>query len=444
MLTPTPLTSHPIDVVVAGGGCAGVVAAVAAARNKAGVLLLERNGYLGGTSTSVLDSFYGFFTPGDARQTVFGIPIEVIDTLNRSGHVIYRRDEHGGGTGVGYDPERLKLVWDELVAKSGASLLLRASVVNAELSDDGTRPHRLIIESIGGLYTVACHLLIDATGDATVCSRGGAPFLPRSDAVEHQCLTTTVRLANVDTKLARSFSLAKMRDLINTARQDGYELPHDDIHVHRMTFPGGALGLMTRIPIASLTDPWEVSHAEVSGRHQAVEYVRFLRDRVPGYERSALIGFSPAIGIRESRRILGAYILTREDLESGRSFDDVVGRSGSPMELQHAAGSTWAPLAPGTVYDIPLRSLIIKGFTNVLVAGRCISASEEAHSSVRLMGQCMAMGEGAGTAAAMAVHDEANVSELSAAKLRRRLSASGALIDRNVLPYFDQALTERT
>jgi hypothetical protein len=186
---------------------------------------------------------------------------------------------------------------------------------------------------------------------------------------------------------------------------------------------------MTRIPNVDPTDPVALTQAEVTGRRQVREYARFLRDRVPGFERSVVVATSPAIGIRESRRVVGDYRLTREDVLTGRRFDDEIALCGAPIEDHHAGQDTvWEYVPDSGVYGLPYRVLLPAGIDGLLVAGRCFSSTHDAHASARSMATCMAMGQAAGTAAAMAVATGVAPRAVDAAQLRARLVDDGALL----------------
>jgi hypothetical protein len=178
------------------------------------------------------------------------------------------------------------------------------------------------------------------------------------------------------------------------------------------------------------TDPALLSAAELEGRRQALEYVRFLKDKVPGYEKAALAAFGTQIGIRETRRVRGEYRLTREDVLGARDFEDAIGLCGAPIEDHHGGKDTaWAYLPDGAAVGIPYRTLLPQGLENLLVAGRCFSATHDAHASVRSMGQCMAMGQAAGAAAALALARGTTPRGLPFRELRDRLLALGAVLE---------------
>jgi hypothetical protein len=177
-------------------------------------------------------------------------------------------------------------------------------------------------------------------------------------------------------------------------------------------------------------DPFFLSAAEIEGRKQALEYIRFLRDCVPGYGNSDLASFSTQIGVRETRRVIGDYVLSREDVLSARQFDDQIGLCGAPIE-EHGADDTtrWEYLPDGESVGIPYRTLLPQKLENVLVAGRCFSASHDAHASVRSMAQCMAMGHAAGIAAAYLVCHRTDTRSIPFTALRERLLASQAILE---------------
>ena len=207
-----------------------------------------------------------------------------------------------------------------------------------------------------------------------------------------------------------------------------YRLPREEGSVHRTPLPGVVATNMTRVANVDATDPAELTKAEVEGRKQALEYARFLRERVPGYGRAYLMNFSTQIGIRETRRVRGDYWLARDDVLEARHFADAVAQCGAPIEDHHAGSDTrWEYVPPGSTYDIPYRCLLPQGVENLLVAGRCLSASHDAHASVRSMGQCMAMGQAAGAAAALAAIGDTAPRLLDVALLQARLRAEGAL-----------------
>ena len=218
--------------------------------------------------------------------------------------------------------------------------------------------------------------------------------------------------------------------MADAAASGAYALPRVEGSWHRTPHDGVALIHMTRIPNVDATDPEQLSRAEVEGRRQVQEYHRFMRDRVPGFERAVIVATSPSIGVRESRRVHGDYRLTREDVLGGVRFADEIALCGAPIEDHHAGGDTdWQYVGDGGVYGIPYRCLLPTGIEGLLVAGRCFSATHDAHASARSMATCMAMGQAAGTAAALAAASGGTPRGVSADLLRGRLLDAGALLE---------------
>ncbi len=430
------------DVCVVGSGSAGSTAAIAAARGGASVILLEQLPFLGGTSTAVLDTFYGFWTPGsEPRKVVAGLGDEVVAELRSRGTVLERPNTYGAGTGVTYVAEELKIVWEALAGAAGVRVLLHAFVQDAEVVDGSVRS--VLVATKAGLRRVEATIFVDASGDADVCAFAGFGFERAGTIDPAQTLTTTFRMANVDRATRRTVTKEDLHRLMAEAAADGYQLPRLEGSDHVTPIAGVTATIMTRVdPTATdvegrpvdATDPEFLTSAEIDGRRQAVEYARFLVDRVPGYADASLVALGTRIGVRETRRVFGDARLTREDVLSARQFDDQIGLCGAPIEDHRAGPDTrWTYLPEGAAVGIPYRTLIVRDARNVLVAGRCFSATHDAHASVRSMAQCMAMGQAAGTAAALAVARDGDVRAIDASGLRERLVEAGAIVDASMV-----------
>jgi hypothetical protein len=416
------------DVIVVGAGSAGMTAAIAAARSGARTLLVERYGFPGGISTQVLDTFYGFYTPGtQSERVVGGIPWEIASTLIANGDALERPNSYGAGTGVTYDPDTLKLLWERVAIDAGVELLYHALLVEAQL--EGNRLLAIEVETKAGRAQIEGDVFVDASGDADLAALSGAPFERAGEAGEAQSLTTTFKLVGVDDDVARQTKQPRLQELMAEAIADGYALPRREGSIHITPTPGVVATNMTRVPAIDLSDPFALARAEIEGRRQASEYARFLIDRVPGYEGARLTGLSTQIGMRETRRILGEYRLTREDVLGARQFDDAIARCGAPIEAHHAGADTrWEYLPDGATYTIPFRSLVPRDIDGLLVAGRCLSATYDAHASVRSMAQCMAMGQAAGTAASMAACTDRSPRSIDVEELQARLRRAAAVL----------------
>jgi hypothetical protein len=419
------------DVVVVGAGSAGATAAIAAARTGARTLLVDRMGFLGGISTAVLDTFYAFYTPGEApKRVVGGIGWEVAGRLTAAGAAFERPNTYGAGTGITYDPEVLKRLWETLVLDAGAEVLLHTWVTGVELDAD-RRARALSVFNKGGAGRVEAAVVVDASGDADVAAWAGVPFDDPAANGQIQSLSTVFRLAGVDVERAEAFGKRALWARMREASGSGaYRLPRIEGSWHRTPQPGVVMALMTRVPRVDATDPRQLTRAEIEGRRQASEYARFLREQVPGFERAVMVSTSPAIGVRESRRVHGRYRLEAGDVLAGRRFEDEIALCGAPIEDHHAGADTrWSYVPDGGVYGIPYRCLLPQLVEGLLVAGRCFSATHDAHASARSMGTCMSMGQAAGTAAAVAVAAGGVPGGLDAGHLREHLAERGVLLD---------------
>lgn len=436
-MTRTDLGSY--DVVVVGSGAAGSSAAIASARSGASTLLVEKLPFLGGNSTAVLDTFYGFFTPGSSPlKVVGGVGDDVIQGLEELGSVMYRPNTYGAGTGVTYSAEYLKVVWEDLVSTSGCDVLLHAFVQDATVSDG--RITGLVIATKAGLANVQASVVIDASGDADVCHHAGFGYELAGSLSPAQTLTTTFRMLNVDNDRRGTITRDEMHILMAEASHSGgYDLPRKEGSDHPTPVPNTTATVMTRIDqidlvdgeVVNATDPAILTRAEIQGRRQALEYVRFLVDKVPGYEHASLGALSTQIGMRETRRVFGDYRVTRDDVLGAVQFDDQVALCGAPIEDHHGAegtGTTWEYLPDGAAVGIPYRSLVVRDSVNTFVAGRCFSATHDAQASIRSMAQCMAMGQAVGSAAAMAARGNGESRSVDVTELRDHLRSTGAVL----------------
>lgn len=335
----------------------------------------------------------------------------------------------GAGTGVTYEPEALKLAWDQLTADAGAQVLHHCRLI-AVIADD-RRIAGVVVDTKAGPRRLTARTYIDASGDAELAWRAGAAVDRPADENRVQPLTATFRLGGVDITKTPSKELHRL--MAQAADSGDYELPRREGSSHRTALPGVVHTNMTRVSGIDATGPFALSKAEGEGRRQASEYVRFLVNEVPGNEHAYLLGTAVWIGVRETRRLHGRYTLTRDDVLSARDFEDAIARCGAPVEDHDGGGTIWEYVGPdgrpsGRTYGIPYRCLIPADLDNALVAGRCLSATHDAHASVRSMAQCMAMGQAAGTAAALALDHDGHTAKLDPQVLRERLTEGRVIL----------------
>jgi len=427
------------DVVVVGAGSAGSSAAIAAARSGARTLIIDRLPFVGGTSTGVLDTFYGFYTPGEkSTKIVAGIPDEIVSGLKEFGKVVERPNTYGAGTGVTYNPEYLKTVWERQLAKAGVKVLLHSLLQEVTVHNGSIK--NLVLATRAGLVTVTGKYFIDASGDADLSYFSEFGFEQAGEISPAQTMTTTFRMVNVDIQKRKSINKDQLHHLMEEAVEQGYALPRREGSDHITTVENTMATVMTRVESTRtnedgefesvLDNPYFLSESEIEGREQAIEYARFLTDKVPGYEDASLYGFSTFLGIRESRRVYGDYRVTREDVLGAAQFEDQIALCGAPIEDHHAGtGTNWAYIPGGQTVGIPMRALLVKDSLNTLVVGRCFSATHDAHASIRSMAQCMAMGVAAGVNAALATKEATDLRKVNFDHIRQGLLDLGSIVE---------------
>jgi hypothetical protein len=421
------------DVLVCGGGPAGVGAALAAARHGARTVLLEHAICLGGMATAGMVNRLGPYH--DQRQIILGgIPWEVLRILIDRGLAQEPRivaPKNWMDYWLVFDPEGMKRVLDELLYEAGVEVLFGAQVV-APIVDDGALSG-VIIESKSGRQAVLARVVIDATGDGDVAARAGVPFAyGREGDGLAQPMTLFFKCLNMDWPRAFDYVSAHYEALTAQAREEvgnDFVLAGTDSYLHaeetyfNCLHEHGVDG----------TDVVDISRAAVALRRKMWGNIEVLRRHVPGCARVSLAASAAALGVRETRRITGAYTLQIDDVLAGRQFPDQVFRYACFVDIHEPqAGETSAhadrALAPGTSYGIPYRCLLPQGVEGLLVAGRCFSATHDALASARMMPSCMAMGQAAGTAAALAIAGDTTPRALSIDRLRAALAADGVML----------------
>jgi ribulose 1,5-bisphosphate synthetase/thiazole synthase len=427
-----------VDVLVCGGGPAGIGAAIAAARNGANTLLLENLGSLGGVGSNAIMNRLGPFHDQE-KMIVGGIPMEILQRLVAlkgaimPRPVIWSRETNNRPEyWAPFDPEILKFVLDRMTEEAGVKILFNARVVGTMVNDG--RVSGVFIESKSGREAVRAKIVIDATGDGDVAAWAGAPYEKgRPEDGWTQPITVLYKVHNLDREKARSVLAEQREKIINVARARGEDIP-------RFVTPGSDNFLRAdetyynedQIHGADGTNVEHVTKAWIEARKMIWQEFNFAKKYVPGYENAYVALTSSLLGVRETRRIMGEYVLNAEDVLTARKFPDAIYRYACYVDLHKVArpGTEESALAqripkPGSSYDIPYRSLVPKKIENLLVAGRCFSVTHEALASARPMPSCMAMGQAAGTAAAMCTDEGNSPRKMDVTALRKKLVAQG-------------------
>jgi len=441
------------DVLVVGGGNAGCAAALAAARNGASTLLVERYGFLGGTATAAMVGPWMTFHSGEER-IVGGIAQEIVERLTERGaspgHIHDASDYVA--TITPFDPEIHKALLFEMMREARVDLLLHAYFLDA-LRDDAGAVAGARFATVAGLREKRAKVTIDATADAYVAASAGVAVQQGDAKGRVQPATLIFRLSHVDLaetarylrehpeEMRTSLPVEQRTPERLTAVAGFYTLwerarARGDVSVQRelvsffaTPYPDEVTVNMTRVVDIDPLDPDDLTRAEVESRAQVMELFAFFKRDVPGFANCRLSATATQVGIRESRRIVGVYTLTRDDVLQARSFDDAVARSAYPIDIHNPSGSgtTTQRLPPGAAYEIPYRCLVPASIDGLLVAGRCISTTHEALASTRLTPTVMTLGQAAGTAAAIATERKIQPRAVDAHELRARLSRDGAL-----------------
>ena len=439
------------DVIILGGGTAGAMAAVAAARSGARTLIIEQYGHLGGTAVYGIP-FLGILS-GDGTQVNRGLVTELLERLCREKFCFgiadggyWNTPENPDSYGFNltpFDPEGLKYVLQEMVLEAGAEILFHTMLSSVAVRDGRVRAIEVCYGS--GREWISAEQFLDCSGDAVLVWQAGGRFIRKAHLQNSSIL---FHLGNVDLK---EFQDAQDRGdrvlgkgswhtrIVKGSKTPGAEptLVHlaghlqpfeDDREVTftAVSYRDGEVYLnATRIAGIDGSDVFQASRGEIEERRHVIELYRAMKERVPGFSRATLLNTSP-LGVRESRNILGKYVIQREDVLEGRSFTDGVARGAYPIDIHDPKGgrTQFQFIRNGGSYEIPLRAMIPEGLDGVMVAGRCISAEHNAVGSVRIMGCVMSQGEAAGTAAAQCVRDHCEPRELDGAALKRQLLGS--------------------
>jgi len=427
---------HDVDVFVAGGGPAGVAAAVAAGRQGRKVFLAEGHSCLGGMGTAGLVPAFMTFGDGVNFLTA-GVGREVLDRL-RAGGGVGPEDKLGTSdySSVGIKAEVLKRVYDEMVAQSGAGFAFHTLLIAVEV--EGEAVSAAICAAKSGIFAVKAKVYVDCTGDGDLAAWAGAPFEKGDEEGNLMPGTLCSLWANVDWKTVRTSGLGSGNGRVEEAFKDGV-FTHQDRHVPGMwrvgeDVGGGNIGHTYGV---DGTDERSLTEALVWGRKLILEYDRYYREYLKGFEGMQLMATGSLLGLRETRRIMGDYILCLDDFKSRAVFPDEIGRYCYPIDIHPSRPEKasfekfmdeWKNLRyeKGESYGVPYRCLLPKGLSNVLVGGRCISSDRYMQGSIRTMPGCYLTGQACGAAAAVAVESGTDTRGVDVKELQQRLIKLGA------------------
>jgi hypothetical protein len=423
------------QVIVVGGGMSGVAAAIAAKKQGADTLLFERYGFFGGTSTASMVSPFMNFSAGN-KQLVYGVFQEILDEL-----------QHHGGRKPGsraFDSETLKFVLFEMLEKYQVEYLLHTYLTG--VVKEGNLIREIITESKNGKESFPGEFFVDTSADADLAAKAGVGFeVGRESDGLTQAMTLMFRIANVNMKKVLEYcrqnpdnysfieedingvSIAGFKREIEEERKTGkYDNPLDYIFFVTTHRDDLVIVNTTRSLRVSGLSNVDLSRAQAEGHKNAWQIHHLLKKRIPGFDDSYISNTATQVGVRETRRIIGEYTMTGMDIVSARKFDDVVARGSYPIDIHDptGGGGEMIRLKEGEYYDIPFRSLIPKGVENLLVAGRCISATHEAQASIRITATCTAMGEAAGNAAALCVKNKVTPLNLDIKELQKYIHSN--------------------
>ncbi len=439
-----PVVASGVDVLVVGAGPAGIAASISAARSGKEVLLVEGFGVLGGTSTASLVTTlpYRFILLDDGKRKIYeGIFREFVDRLVDSEGIslspeetrvwnIYHPDIHGAM--IPADPEIMKYIYSKMVREAGVKIMLHTHTVDVIKEGDALKG--IIVENISGRQAIMADRIVDATGNADVTAMSAAPFHLGKDNNPGKTLPWSLifYIGNVDVERLAEYMLIydpDLRKVIDRGLEEG------DLSLENVRDASGFLARSSHIRIRlyhskcrprevivhgahvaelNATSAEDVTRGELICRDQMIDLYKYLKKRVPGFEKSYVSASGSKVGIRESRRVDGEYLLKMEDAEKGRDFDDAVLRSTLSIFEKR-----------GVVYSIPYRCLIPKKIKNLIVAGRCISVEPELMDSIREIPVCMATGQAAGVAASLSAGTGIWFRDLDVKSLQTGLAAQG-------------------
>ncbi|WP_035357268.1 FAD-dependent oxidoreductase [Acholeplasma granularum] len=437
------------DVIVCGAGPSGLVAAIAAKRQGMKVLLLESSGLIGGSTTQSLVSPWMTFTD-NGKQVNKGIAEEIVSRLVKKGYSLGHIDDPIGfcDTITPIDIEGVKSFFFELIEEEDIDLLLHAFLFDCEVKDNIIKKIKVTTKS--GILELEAHVFIDATGDGDLSYLAKNDFIIGKGDNLSQPMTMMFHLDNVDISKIKTYIKNNPSDfhierpynkcytagsgffsLVQKAKElNDFDLPRDRVLFFEELKPNQVSINMTRVQNKSGLDAYELTQAEIEGRKQIQKAHQFLKKYVEGFENSYIIRTPSKIGVRETRHIKGIYTLTKEDVLNNQTFDDSICVASFPIDIHAPKGDEMNLFNQRNIkaYEIPLRTLIPTKTKNLVVTGRCISATHEANASLRVTASVMSLGQAAGTLSSLAVKNKIYVKDVDYKEVQENLIKNGQII----------------
>ena len=434
------------DVLVIGGGPAGIAASICAARHGAKTVLCEAHGYLGGMSTAgMVGPFMTCYDPKMEYQVIIGFFEEFVCRLEEEGGAIHPSRIEAGSSYAAwrirghahvtpFSSESIKSVAETMCLEAGVDLLYNAVFQYAVM--DGERIEAAIFATKQGLMAVKAKTFVDCTGDADVAFRAGAPY--EVGANNNGCpqpASMFFIIDGVDKEKLEAYrgqhediSAMWFMDVVKAARERGeYPIPREKVAIYE-SVDGTFRVNMSRLNDFDFVDPVEITRAEIEGRMQVRIIFDFLRRNIPGCENIRLLESAPSLGVRESRRIIGEFVLKGSEMKLSTRHDDDIFLSGNRFDTHVGSRVIYENVVNGQPYGVPYRILLPQKVSNLLVAGRCASGDQECIAAIRVMPPCFAMGHAAGIAAAMTISDGVTPAQVDTQKLREHLKNENCLL----------------
>lgn len=434
--------SREVDVLVIGGGAAGIAAAISAAEGGANTMIVEQRGYLGGMGTVALVPAFCPYTD-KVKPIIRGLGLKLMERMKKACDPGYQEEYREQLDWVPIDPEVLKRVYDNAILESGVTPLFHTFVYDVVRSSDGQTIEGVMIVNKSGRSFIRCRYIIDCTGDGDIAALAGVPFQKGGDDGELQPGSMCYLLANVDRPsfsrfLAETGDTGQLHRTVEQAILEG-ALPEGRKSISGLAWVSDQLVGVNFGHVFGVdgTKAEDLTRGAIEGRRTVLRQLEFFQRYVPGFEQAHLVASGEQLGIRETRRIQGDYTLTVDDFLAARSFPDDIARNAYYIDIHLATSKsdmTFNHLPPGVSHGVPYRVMLPVGIRNLWVAGRSVSSDRAVQGSLRVMPNCFSMGQASGTAATLALQDNTDSRSISVPELQQRLLEQDVWLGENFVP----------